>query len=192
MANRAIGSLIILGLVLGGCSGGSGDGSDGGGTDAADASGGDGSNWNGPCSTNTDCPSEQYCLPPGVSPGCGEPCVPERACELDADCAQYGESFICVEYVSSCCTASQPSSRCQEKCSVESCEESYRCDDRGECVPLHCTEGFTCPDYTECQAAAPEHGCVRLTCVSDDDCSGGTCVMGKCYQEMGQCSSPVP
>jgi len=148
---------------------------------------------NGGCRSQSECGSDESCVPPGVRRACGIPCPEQRDCESAEDCAP---GQVCGEYVATCCFAGERSSRCQLPCTDASCAEGERCDaTSGLCVTVLCDEGLACAPHTHCSpgsAGADEHGCVRDPCAGDGDCGDGGCVDGLCYDGPGSCEPPVP
>ncbi len=141
------------------------------------------------CRTMADCISFAACVDP-ASPDCGgaEPPPPERACEDDSGCAM-GQK--CVETRLPC--ASGPSSACVAACTATSCPAGERCAD-GLCEAIPCDAGFSCPANQQCDlsaALADPHGCVRKTCMSDEACDCGYCVMGRCHETLFECRQPA-
>jgi hypothetical protein len=150
-----------------------------------------------PCRSQDDCGAlfvDSYleCHRPGESWGCGgclmgDPTAPGN-CWSDADCVPDGGAttgtMICDYPPSTRCCCSCPRMLCVLGCrtnndcdSGQACNQSYRCEKA-------CVAGDgTCPVDFSCDVNG---ACRRNSCTSDSECSA-FCVMGSCYDTLGDC-----
>lgn len=143
----------------------------------------------GSCRTETDCENGQICVPPGQSAGCGMCYQPENTCTTSKDCTN---GTVCA-LDESPCQCNGPTYVCMPACTADSCPAGQACTGDGTCQYLSCATGaYTCEPYTTCTSGAPHNGCQRWTCETDNDCSGGRCVEGQCYEDFGYCSYLPP
>jgi hypothetical protein len=145
------------------------------------------------CSTDLDCPDEQYCdqetdsCQDGCRPGeCDEgfacdfesrECVEEVACEGDDDCAD--EEFCSDE------------DGCQVGCREGGCPDGEACDlDTRQCVEIEtpCGSDDECDDGNICEDGQCVDGCREdAACAGGEICSDDRCVDG--CREDGACDA---
>ncbi len=148
---------------------------------------GDGS----PCRDSGDCRGDLECSGPSEPQVCGISAM--QACSSDVDC---GDSERC-HAVYDPCSPDGLGSACRPPCAPGECGDELRCSDEGACEPIPCDEGYACESYQACDPSAAgddppiwalAHGCVSISCSSDDACpSGGACVNGVCQSGPGTC-----
>jgi hypothetical protein len=100
----------------------------------------------------------------------------------DADC---GAGLVCD--VGPCGLACIPS------CKPAGCPTGEVCGANLHCQPQPCdVVEIRCPPYFICAPGQPGAQCLRQSCSSDPDCTGGFCVDGACYGALGMCTYPPP
>jgi hypothetical protein len=74
------------------------------------------------------------------------------------------------------------------------CESGQACTVTHHCVARACLGNGDCPQYFDCTSNAGTGAqlCARRLCSSDENCMGGFCVEGRCYDALGSCFSPIP
>jgi len=147
----------------------------------------------GACRSDADCDDGdfEFCFAPDEA-NCGACQIPDAPCVDQSEC---DIGLLCVPFVAAC--ACDPSAmHCVSivPCGSDSdCEDTDFCDE-GTCAARTCDgQMFDCPAFFDCvpDAETDDH-CVRHPCVSDDECSGGFCVEGRCFDSLGECSPPAP
>ena len=162
----------------------------GGGSGDSNTGGCAGDTCSNTCRSSAEClVAGTYCHPTG-EPMCGPPCLSRRDCETDEDC---GVEQVCGEsqWEPCCGWWSEPfPTRCLPRCAPGDCGDDSQCIG-GRCEAVLCSEEVECPPHTECLPGAPDadaHGCRRLDCERDADCTDGYCVNSSCYQALGACT----
>lgn len=103
-------------------------------------------------------------------------------CVVDDDCSWRGQNHVCVAVNQDAC-ACLPTNLCRRRCSeIDPCAAGQRCDEAGHCVGQSCGG---CPARFACGEG--DAVCRRQSCLFDDDCGGGVCVNGLCYDGPGIC-----
>ncbi len=182
------------GAGTGGQGGGPGSGGTTGSGGATGGSGGGAITDGGPdmtalaCRNDNDCPSTNFCIPPGTEL-CPRTCTQvTNPCTADSDCAQDGAiPIVCVEDGCACNSA---------KSCVRGCRGTADCPLGGFCYSDHhcgltdCPA--TCPTDWSCQDLGTGTAvCLEARCTTDSQCSG-TCVTGSCYPTLGTCQVQRP
>jgi len=123
------------------------------------------------------------CWAPGSTLPCGmcQP-TPIGVCATDSDCPA---SKVCG-YDSSLCLC-ESATTCMDDCHVAGCAEGQSCGLDGHCTTTLCGSVADCPPNFDCGLA----GCSRKACRGSWECEG-SCVNGRCYDEMGYCAFPPP
>jgi hypothetical protein len=139
------------------------------------------------CRAEGDCALIGTCATPGTTWGCGI-CYPGPGdCTVDADCAPATTGYICEPGHCSCDGASQCVPGCTD---ASTCGDAEICDlATHRCEPRACTGPAGCPANFACGGAGR---CSRLTCAGDAGCPDGWCVLGNCWDALGECRQPVP
>lgn len=136
------------------------------------------------CTVSEPCSSgSMTCVPPGTSLGCGDCLAPESfaVCTSDADC----DSFSACQPSSADDCACSPVYLCKPACFSDSdCGAGKACQNK-RCITQLCGNDAGCPVNFECYGGY----CSRRKCSSNGGCAGA-CVMGSCYESVGQCAYP--
>lgn len=139
------------------------------------------------CHSANECSSNQECLPPGASPGCGA-CRQGTDCTSDAACPS-GQVCDVAE-----CSCSATGKTCVPSCATTGCAVGESCGADGHCAPTPCASSAQCPVDFDCVLPPAGGGarCERRGCTVDGDCvPGNYCVDGGCYGALGMCSYPA-
>jgi hypothetical protein len=122
------------------------------------------------CFGDVDCPLDRaHCISTGAGAPSGVRLGHCAQCSATADC----KTGICSD------------NACVAECgSTAPCTEFAQCGAAARCVPKPCTTVSDCPAHARCTAGT----CARITCSTNGDCSGGYCVQGACYSELGTCA----
>lgn len=144
----------------------------------------------GGCHDDGECPQGEACAYPGAPQACGVCFHPSEesfytVCDGDGDCT---ESEVCVygsQYTGPDCFC-ELVKVCKPACTETSCGKWSSCGPDGRCHANPCETSEQCPSSYACIG----NDCHRMSCDSDDDCSG-YCVMGSCYDEPGECRPPA-
>ena len=143
------------------------------------------------CRSTSDCGglAGGYCASPGA-PICGGACMVGDPCADDAKCASdFGVGYVC-DYPACNCNGDRT---CVFGCNSNAdCDEGETCSAAHRCVAMLCTQGQTCPPQFDCVPTGPTELCRRRSCTSDGQCSGGFCVNGSCFKQLGTCELPRP
>lgn len=148
----------------------------------------------GPCRLTNQCAAGLECTGPDEGPVCG--IAPRRECGTTADCS----SGLTCNAITDGCAQNGVGTQCRSGCGA--CEPGFRCSSTTNgCEPIPCDEGFACPTVERCDAtlahdATPAwqhgHGCVRVDCTRDADCTPGqACVNLFCQRGVGTCGSSI-
>ncbi len=170
-----------------------------------------------PCEEGVSCDVPgSSCWPPGTTPYCARvvatdtcapsgaagttPCcnpIPEdEVCETDAECAEFGELYICAldklrcgcDSVWTCVVGCETDADCmQREGSYYPPSTSISCTHDFHCVEKGCGSPGDCPEFYDCTAGDEGTRCTRQVCETNDDCEDGTCVANRCFAEAGTC-----
>ena len=134
------------------------------------------------CSSNADCLGNTFCASPESPPSCGACNNTPSTCTTDAQCAPQ----ICEPRPCACAA---------EHACVPGCSESNPCHTglacnatTRRCEVVACTTDAQCASTFSCKSLV----CVRRPCTDDTQCGVGACVNGQCFDDRGQCQTPVP
>lgn len=147
----------------------------------------------GACRGDADCDDGDFelCFAPDET-NCGACQVPDAPCADQSEC---DIGLLCVPFIAPC--ACDPfAMQCVPLVMCESdgdCQDTEVCD-QGACTAKTCDQHMSgCPEFFDCVPdSEPADHCVRHPCAADDECSGGFCVEGRCFEGLGMCSPPAP
>lgn len=147
----------------------------------------------GACRGDADCDDREFesCFAPDEA-NCGACQIPDVPCSDQSEC---DVGLLCVPFVAPC--ACDPfAMQCVPIVMCESdadCQATELCDE-GSCAAKTCDQQmFDCPQFFDCVPdSEPTDHCVRHPCAADDECGGGFCVEGACFDSLGECSPPAP
>jgi len=139
------------------------------------------------CGSQGDCdasgPPISSCTPPGTPLGCGICLSDPGDCSVDTDCST---GNVCDPMQCSCvgAMACTPGCGMGAPCPIgSSCSQ----DAHPRCLATSCSPQTPCPANFDCSGAK----CVRRDCVDDADCEA-FCVLGQCFEGLGECQLPRP